>query len=411
MKKLLLIVSIIFLSNCVFSQWTHLGLEGAELQMIENNIGYKFINTPGPSPAGGITYEVKMTHNDWVGETIIATGGGGDYGCCPVSNLYFKNISEGLICKGYQGVYNFQKTNDSGLNWSSFASIITFIPENMILVNDSIGYISGNSYGANHGLLYKLTPTASIKLFENDTLFFASGNIEFLDANTGFIIMTDSNQHSHLFKTNNSGGNWNHLFSDTNNVLTSISFPDNLIGYMSSTNGKIYKTIDGGNNWLELLSPTTKNVNSIDFINDSIGYIVCDEGEIYITNNGALSWISEPSGTLSKLIDIQMVDINNAYCIDENGVLLKNSNVLSTESSTELYTSQITIYPNPSSDFISISLPNNLEAKSVRVFDNSGKHLLTGTNNTIDISNLASGIYIVKIMLDHKVFTSRFIKQ
>lgn len=411
MKRIISAICFVLSSSLIFAQWDYLGVQGINVQMIENNIGYKFVNTPGPTPATGITYNISSTLNDWQNIDIVNTGGGGDYGCCAIANLYFMNNSIGLRSKTYQGILNFQITTDNGNSWDSFASNISFQAKDMLLVNDSIGYISGNSYGTNHGQLYKLTSTSSVQLFDWDTLFFVNDNIEFTNQNTGFIIMNDTNQNSYLFKTTNYGYNWNQLFSSTINNFKSMSFPDSLTGYIGSTNGKIYKTIDGGTNWWEIVSPTTNNINSVDFINDSVGYIACDAGEIYRTIDGALSWNNESSGTISNLIDIQMVDIQTAYCIDEEGILLKNSNVLSVKLLSDNYISPVIIYPNPSSEFISISLPNNLNINNIEFYDNNGKHVLTGDHNRVDISSLDSGIYLIKVISGEKVFTSKLIKQ
>jgi len=212
-----------------------------------------------------------------------------------------------------------------------------------------------------------------------------------------------------LFKTSDYGGNWNKVFSDTINSLTSISFPDSLTGYMCSTNGELYKTVDGGVNWFGVTSPTINNINSIDFINDSVGYAVCDTGEIYRTIDGALSWNKELSGITSNLIDVQMVDIHTAYCIDDEGSLLKNSNVLSLEVFPDNNISPVIIYPNPASEFITISLPNKINVKNVEFYDINGKNVLTGYQNSIDVSCLESGIYLIKIISAEKLFTSKLI--
>ena len=261
MKKIIIIIAILSINNYVSGQWVNLGIQGNQVQMIENSHGYKYKNTPGQTPASGITYEIKSTLSDWQNDVTTNTGGGGDYGCCAISNLYFMNISTGIRSKSYQGFYSFQKTNDNGFTWSTFANGINFSPISLVMVNDTTGYISGNSYGYNHGQLYKLTPTASIQLFDWDTLFITNANIEFPNSNSGFVIMKDTNQNSYLFRTNNSGGNWDKVFSAFKNNLTSVSFPDSLTGYLCSNNGEIHKTIDGGNSWLQIVSPTTKKIN------------------------------------------------------------------------------------------------------------------------------------------------------
>ncbi|MBP7849724.1 MAG: T9SS type A sorting domain-containing protein [Lentimicrobiaceae bacterium] len=411
MKVLVLVISIILTNSFVFGQWVSLGVQGTNVLMLENNLGYKFTNAPGPTPSTGITYTISSTQNDWQSSVTTNTGGGGDYGCCAINNLSFINFSTGIRSRNYQGIYSFQKTNDEGFNWSNFSNVININIKDMILVNDTTGYVSGNSYGTNHGILYRLSPTSSLQLIYWDTLFFTNTNIEFLNSITGFVIMNDTNQNSHLFKTNNSGGAWNKVFSDTTNNLTSISFPDSTTGYICSTNGNIFKTIDGGTTWSQALSPSTNNINSIDFINDTVGYIVCDGGEIYRTTDGAISWNNELSGTTSNLIKIQMVDINTAYCISEDGVLLKNGNVMSIGSLSDYSNSPVIISPNPTSELIKISLPNDQLVENVELYKASGNHVLSRTHNEVDISGLDSGLYIIKAFTGERYYTSKFIKK
>lgn len=60
---------------------------------------------------------------------------------------------------------------------------------------------------------------------------------------------------------------------------------------------------------------------------------------------------------------------------------------------------QLAIYPNPASDYVTI---DNLEEKSeIKLFDVSGKEVVSKTTtlskNKIDISNLAKGVYFIKV--------------
>lgn len=79
-------------------------------------------------------------------------------------------------------------------------------------------------------------------------------------------------------------------------------------------------------------------------------------------------------------------------------------------------TSEIKIFPNPAKNYLNVFASNLLEF-SVLITDVNGKLLQkeyinnTGETALIDISNLASGIYFVKVKSPSKNFTSRFVKQ
>lgn len=59
--------------------------------------------------------------------------------------------------------------------------------------------------------------------------------------------------------------------------------------------------------------------------------------------------------------------------------------------------SQISIYPNPAKDFLSIDMPSNIEINKISLFDTLGRKALVTSDNNINLSDLARGIYILKI--------------
>jgi hypothetical protein len=60
--------------------------------------------------------------------------------------------------------------------------------------------------------------------------------------------------------------------------------------------------------------------------------------------------------------------------------------------------SQLSIYPNPSSDIININTPSGVEIISTNLYDVLGNIVLKQTtNNQINVSSLATGIYLLNI--------------
>jgi len=55
------------------------------------------------------------------------------------------------------------------------------------------------------------------------------------------------------------------------------------------------------------------------------------------------------------------------------------------------------MYPNPVSNGMFLTLENSLDIISVSIIDNTGREVLTSTVSEISISNLSTGIYIVKV--------------
>jgi hypothetical protein len=72
---------------------------------------------------------------------------------------------------------------------------------------------------------------------------------------------------------------------------------------------------------------------------------------------------------------------------------------------------KVGLEPNPAKNIISIS---NIESEkyTIEIFDMIGKSILRISNqNNIDISNLASSMYIVKIQQGNQIQTQKFFKK
>lgn len=63
--------------------------------------------------------------------------------------------------------------------------------------------------------------------------------------------------------------------------------------------------------------------------------------------------------------------------------------------------SQLSLYPNPSSDIITIGTPSSVDIKSTTLYNLLGKVVLESTNsNEVNLSELPSGVYILTITTD-----------
>ena len=73
------------------------------------------------------------------------------------------------------------------------------------------------------------------------------------------------------------------------------------------------------------------------------------------------------------------------------------------------------MYPNPASNNLNIDLPNGAVSAKVEFYDYVGKSALRGeispNNNNINVSDLSSDMYILKVITDNKIDSKKFIKQ
>lgn len=70
---------------------------------------------------------------------------------------------------------------------------------------------------------------------------------------------------------------------------------------------------------------------------------------------------------------------------------------------------QVSVYPNPTSDFIKIQ--NVKKLQSVRIFDMTGKKVIETYSSDIDVKALSAGQYILNIYSGNEVISRKFIKR
>ena len=82
-----------------------------------------------------------------------------------------------------------------------------------------------------------------------------------------------------------------------------------------------------------------------------------------------------------------------------------------TASTNDFFSSKFSIYPNPSSDIIQIKTDENID--KVEIYSALGQSVLTksGDFKNINISNLKSGIYLIRIYVDENIATKKIIKK
>ena len=106
-------------------------------------------------------------------------------------------------------------------------------------------------------------------------------------------------------------------------------------------------------------------------------------------------------------------DINTCYIAGFNGTILKTTNggVVGFNEIPDC-PSHVTIYPNPTSDKLTISTPIQ---SHLSILNLNGQELIKQTNlelsTQIDISTLPSGVYIMKLMDEKTLKVEKIIKE
>lgn len=73
------------------------------------------------------------------------------------------------------------------------------------------------------------------------------------------------------------------------------------------------------------------------------------------------------------------------------------------------------MFPNPASEKVTIQLPSGSDKATVQFYDYVGRLALTqnvtDSNNKIDVNNLSTGVYVLKVVSNDKIGSQKFIKK
>ena len=107
-----------------------------------------------------------------------------------------------------------------------------------------------------------------------------------------------------------------------------------------------------------------------------------------------------PSGTVDVLLNPA---IDTFHTVTEGETLSLEDSLVE----------DLILYPNPTKDVLNLNATYGFENAVYTVFDLNGKRIMNSRfeSNTIDVSNLSTGNYILRIMDNGRIKTQKFIKQ
>ncbi|WP_435522364.1 T9SS type A sorting domain-containing protein [Chryseobacterium indoltheticum] len=228
-----------------------------------------------------------------------------------------------------------------------------------------------------------------------------TGNSNYIDFkqcnNNLFVHVSDASMYSSkLFLVNNQ---ISQQIALPDGAITSSTCIDDRLLYVSRTSTSIVQKvikITDGNNFTNI--NLQNNNQNIDLINNSFNtvYNIFKVGDKLFFH----SFFPQLNYDGSEL-----------YLVDNYNQLLniKEQNILNGENLDFL-----TIYPNPSSDYVNIKSDKKFTLQNVSAIDMSGKQFVLksiNNKNQFYIRDLNSGVYIIKITTDIGTFHKKFIKK
>jgi hypothetical protein len=144
---------------------------------------------------------------------------------------------------------------------------------------------------------------------------------------------------------------------------------------------------------------TENNFSNFSLTNWSYTNLFCPEINYY--ENLYFSFFTQSS--FNNQYTYSITELNNVRTLTVNSMFNKQA-IYSSQmlSNIEYSTFDFSIYPNPASEFINFSFNNqSFENAQIEIYDNLGRlcktKILKSNQEKIDIQNLTSGIYLIKL--------------
>ena len=289
-------------------------------------------------------------------------------------------------------------------------------------------------YGANR--LYKTTNAAGnwTAISPDLTNGSGGGNLTFgtiisisvspINTDTIYVGTDDGN----VWITNNGGGNWTNVSaslpnrwvtkvlasrSDLNTVYVTFS------GYRyGEDNGHVYKSDDNGSNWTDI-STGLPDIPVNDILEDVYGnlFLGTDIGVLASPDQGA-NWSVLGENLPSVVVtDMHIHEASEYLYIGTYGrsmyKLDLSEDILSVAHRS--FSETIAIYPNPATDYVTISASQSFENISVGIYDAMGREISrrdfssSNTDEQISTQGFSKGMYFVKISNGHSQTTRKLV--
>ncbi|MFD0963036.1 T9SS type A sorting domain-containing protein [Pseudofulvibacter geojedonensis] len=215
---------------------------------------------------------------------------------------------------------------------------------------------------------------------------------------------------SNLYKTENGGAtNWVQKtgFAGSINSIAIHPSDPNKIALATTGAGKVYVSTDGGDNWTSYLynlpAFSASAVVWQDNGNDGL-YVGMNYGVFYIDSTFPGAWQPFSNNLPNvRITELEVKTIDNKLYAASYGRGLWKSDLYSEALSVEdIVFENLTIHPNPTSSQLNFSWDKN-EPITIKIFNVNGKlvyyakDLILNNSYTIDVSNLATGIYFAKL--------------
>jgi hypothetical protein len=238
--------------------------------------------------------------------------------------------------------YYFIKTTNSGVNWTVIYNDSSKV-QNFQFFNDTLGYARGQV--SDIRLLSRTTNGGNNWTVLQSSNSYVYTDFYFINPDTGWVAAFYLNSPPGvyiIFKTNNALQSLENIYSASYSIFGGYPskmkfFNEQYSGQYNGlylANGKLWKTTNSGYNWQQISTGFTGNINSFSFINKDTGWAVqgayTTNSRILKTMNGGNNWITQYEYPIDNFEPDYIYAINNyiIFCgiLNFNYKILKSSN-------------------------------------------------------------------------------------
>ncbi|MFH2143002.1 MAG: T9SS type A sorting domain-containing protein, partial [Bacteroidota bacterium] len=219
----------------------------------------------------------------------------------------------------------------------------------------------------------------------------------------------------YLYKSLDYGNNWSYVMAPSHLPTQYYDIETNENKVFVSLTG-LYRSLDGGNVWSLITYREIRNLFSFDdFLlmgNDSLGILLLnDTSTTLIPFNDGLPnqfpmWVRDIT-IYNGYIYASIMCYNGPYGLWKRPL----SDILYVNSVDNQV--RIRVYPNPADTQLKIALKNNNLPADVSLYDIHGNLILSEklieNERHIDVSDIAPGVYLLKVVGEKEVYTNKVI--
>jgi photosystem II stability/assembly factor-like uncharacterized protein len=257
----------------------------------------------------------------------------------------------------------------------------------------SVGYVCGNT-----GKLWKTTNGGTS--FSAIPISGANQNLielHFPSANVGYVI----DEFSVIRKTTNGGTSFSQLSGNGVGSPRQIWFVDDNTGYLINSEGDVFRTTNGST--FEPAGATCLQT-PFDFycLNDStcfaVGSFTNASCDVSFTNNRGQTWTDLTFPYAYAAWGVHALDTANIWLVGQNQTIIRRGTgdiVTQTDYIPSKPITPIKLFPNPANDCFTIQ--EDIALVKWQLFDASGRLIISGTEHRINVNNINSGLYLLRV--------------